>query len=182
MAFLPLALAIAIGSTLIAGLLGPRLGTRHLIIPALVVMAAGMALLVGLTPGTPELYLTRFLPAEILIGLGLGCTITPAVAAATNGVGDDTGAASATVNAATQLGGSIGTALLNTVAAIATADAIRAAPGQNVIDGAIVAGFDAALWTAVALLVLAAVAVAVVMPRTSQPGPVAQVKQEEDQR
>jgi hypothetical protein len=66
--------------------------------------------LLGYTPGTPGLYLTRFLPAEILIGLGLGCAITPAVAAATSGVSnDDTGVASAAVNAVTQLGGSIGT-------------------------------------------------------------------------
>ncbi|SCF46662.1 drug resistance transporter, EmrB/QacA subfamily [Micromonospora matsumotoense] len=169
LAFLPLALAIAVGSTLIAGLLAPRLAARSLIVPALLVMAAGMALLIGLEPGVPGLYLTRFLPAEILIGLGLGCAITPAVSAATSGVsGDDTGAASAAVNAVTQLGGSIGTALLNTVAATATAAALRAAPGGAATD-AVVAGFDAALVTAVALLVLAAVAVALVMPR--RPGP-----------
>lgn len=70
----------------IAGLLTPRLAARDLIVPALIVMAAGMALLIGLTPGTPGLYLTRFLPAEILIGLGLGGAITPAVATATSGV------------------------------------------------------------------------------------------------
>ncbi|WP_407566888.1 MFS transporter [Polymorphospora sp. A560] len=162
LAFLPLALAIAVGSTLIAGLLAPRLAARRLIVPALVVMAAGMALLVGLTPDAQGLYLTRFLPAEILIGLGLGCAINPAVAAATSGVdGADTGAASAAVNAVTQLGGSIGTALLNTVAATAAAAALRTAPGPD----AIVAGFDAALLTATAILLLAALIVALVMPR-----------------
>ena len=169
LAFLPLASAIAIGSTLIAGLLAPRLAARTLIVPALVVMAAGMALLVGLTPGMPGLYLTRFLPAEILIGLGLGCAITPAVAAATSGVSvDDTGAASAAVNAVTQLGGSIGTALLNTVAATASAAALSATSGENAVGDATVAGFDAALSTAATLLLLAAITVALVMPGASR--------------
>ncbi|GAB3849274.1 hypothetical protein GCM10029963_33420 [Micromonospora andamanensis] len=172
-------MAIAVGSTLIAGLLAPRLAARDLIVPALVVMAAGMALLVGLTPDTPGLYLTRFLPAEILIGLGLGGAITPAVAAATSGVGgDDTGAASAAVNAVTQLGGSIGTALLNTVAATAAAAALRAAPGQNAAGDATVAGFDAALLTAAALLVLAAIIVALVMPRSQRQRPAPRARRE----
>ncbi|MFC7546491.1 MFS transporter [Plantactinospora sp. GCM10030261] len=173
LAFLPLALAIGVGSTLIAGLLTPRLAARHLIVPALLVMAAGMALLIGITPGTAGLYLTRFLPAEILIGLGLGCAITPAVATATSGVGDeDTGAASAAVNAVTQIGGSIGTALLNSIAATAAASALRRAPDRNATE-VTVAGFDAALLTAAALLVLTAIAVVLVMPgtvRIRQPG------------
>lgn len=172
LAFLPLAVAIGIGSTLIAGLLAPRLAPRTLIVPALVVMAAGMTLLIGLTPATPELYFTRFLPAEILIGLGLGCATTPAVSAATSGVsGDDTGAASAAVNAVVQLGGSIGTALLNTVAATATAAALRksATSAETTVGEATVAGFDAALLTAAALLLLAALTVALVMPGASRP-------------
>ena len=183
LAFLPLAVAIAIGSTLIAGMLAPRLAPRTLIVPALVVMAAGMALLVGLTPGTPQLYLTRFLPAEILIGLGLGCATTPAVSAATSGVsGDDTGAASAAVNAVVQLGGSIGTALLNTVAATATAAALSmsATSDGTGVDDATVAGFDAALLTAAALLLLAAITVALVMPGASRPRPAGRAAQTQE--
>ncbi|MFV2110046.1 MFS transporter [Micromonospora sp. LOL_015] len=164
LAFLPLAVAIAVGSTMIAGLLGARLSERQMIVPALLVMAAGMMLLVGLTPGTPNPYLFRFLPAEILIGLGLGCALSPAIAAATGGVREeDTGAASAGVNAVTQLGGSIGTALLNSIAATVTATALRETPARP--EAATVAGFDAALLTAVGLLLLAAVTVALIMPR-----------------
>lgn len=173
LAFLPLALAIAVGSTLVAGLLAPRLSPPHLIVPALATMAAGTALLIGLTPGASDLYLTRFLPAEILIGLGLGCAITPAVNAATSGVSDDnTGAASAAVNAATQLGGSIGTALLNTVASTVASAALASAHGRNAASDATVAGFNAALLTAVALLVFAAITVALVMPRYDRRQPV----------
>lgn len=165
-AFLPLALSIGIGSTVIAGPLSRRLSARNLIVPALIVMAIGFFLLIGLDPQNGSIYLTRFVPAEILIGLGLGCTITPAVETATANVDPrDTGAASGAVNAVTQLGGSIGTALLNSVATIATAAAAQG-EGHHATDPIqqTTAGFDAALTVAAGLLILAAVVVAFVMP------------------
>jgi len=89
--------------------------------------------------------------------------LTPAVAAATGGGGEeDAGAALAGVNAVTQIGGSIGTALLNSIAATAAAAALREAPADP--GAATVVGFDAALLTAVGLLLFAAVMVALIMP------------------
>lgn len=164
LAFLPLAVAIAIGSTVIASLLATRLSPRQIIVPGLAAMAAGMTVLIGLDPDSPGLYLSRFLPAEILIGLGLGCAIAPSVAAATDDLGHDTGAASAAVNAVTQIGGSIGTALLNTVAAAATASALTTTATTRELNAATVEGFDAALATSAALLILAAITVFLIMP------------------
>ena len=60
------------------------------------------------------------LPALVLIGIGFGLTIAPSFATATHGVpAHDSGVASAMVNTSQQIGGSIGTALLSTVAASA---------------------------------------------------------------
>ncbi|WP_433298404.1 MFS transporter [Pseudonocardia sp. CA-142604] len=169
LAFLPLALTIAIGSTVIAGGLGPRLPTRVLIPAGLLVMAAGTGLLIGLDPTDPALYLIRFLPAEALIGLGLGCALTAAVNACTHGLRpDDTAAAAAAVNAVQQLGGSVGTALLNTVAAVVTMRGLQRSPdfaSSDRLVPATVAGFDAALVTAATILAATAVTVGLVIPR-----------------
>src|SRR5207245_5702159 len=82
--------------------------------------AAGMALLTQLhVDGN---YLALVLPAEILLGLGISCVMVPAFSTATQRVDPrEAGVASATVNTASQIGGSLGTALLNTIAISATA-------------------------------------------------------------
>jgi EmrB/QacA subfamily drug resistance transporter len=169
LAFLPLALAIAIGSTVIAGSLGPRLPARLLITAGLVAMAAGTGLLIGLDPAAAAVYLTRFLPAEALIGLGLGCALTSAVNTCTHGLQpDDTAAAAAAVNAVQQLGGSVGTALLNTVAAVVTMRRLQHSPdsaSSEHLIAATVAGFDTALATATSILAATAVIVGLVIPR-----------------
>lgn len=169
LAFLPLAVAIGVGSTVVAGRLMSRLAARTMIVPALLVMAAGMALLIGLDPDADAAYLVRVLPAELLLGAGLGCVLTPAMSAATAGVAPaDAGIASAAVNAVSQLGGSLGTALLNTVATTVTAAALaRPAAGAapaSVVEGATVEGFDSAIQLATAILVGTAVVVALVLP------------------
>jgi hypothetical protein len=62
------------------------------------------------------------LPAEILISVGMGLAFVPMSSTALFGVSHhDAGVASATLNATQQIGGSLGTALLNTVFASSTA-------------------------------------------------------------
>jgi hypothetical protein len=83
------------------------------------VAAGGLTLLTRLAPGSH--YLTLILPAQLLLGLGMGCVFTPAITVATTGVDPrDAGIAAAVANTAMQVGGSIGTAVLNTVAITAT--------------------------------------------------------------
>ena len=75
-------------------------------------------------PVTPD-YWGHVLPGLLVTGLGLGLIFAPAIASATSGVvPDDAGAASATVNTFQQIGGSIGTALLNTIAVTVTMRAL----------------------------------------------------------
>src|SRR5690625_6825504 len=75
-----------------------------------------MLLLAQLTPASG--YAGHVLPAMVLIGLAAGFTVAPAMSTATSGVAEqDAGIASAMVNAAQQVGGALGLAVLGTVAA-----------------------------------------------------------------
>ncbi|MET9970273.1 hypothetical protein ABZZ80_31265 [Streptomyces sp. NPDC006356] len=68
-------------------------------------------------------YATHIMPGMILLGLGIGGVMTTAFQGATSGLHrDDTGVASALINTGQQVGGSISTALLTTVASSATTD------------------------------------------------------------
>jgi predicted MFS family arabinose efflux permease len=119
-AFLPMSAAVLFSSTVIGRRLLPRVAPRAMIVPGLLVAAAGMATLSALTVHAS--YVTQVLPGELLVGLGMGCVFVPAISTATSRVGPrDAGVASATANTAQQVGASLGTALLNTIAASATA-------------------------------------------------------------
>src|SRR3989454_380256 len=131
--------------------------------PGALVAAAGMALLTQLQPAGA--YLSLVLPAEVLLGLGISCVMVPAFSTATQRVDPrEAGVASATVNAASQVGGSLGTALLNTVA-------VSAAAGfAGVHAAAFVHGFSVATAWGAGILVLAAL-VAAVLINASRPQP-----------
>ena len=120
LAFLPLSVASQAGSWLIASRLMPHVPPRALMAPGALVAATGMALLTQLQPGSA--YLSLVLPAEILLGLGVSCVMVPAFSTATQRVDQrEAGIAAAAVNTASQVGGSLGTALLNTIAVSAAA-------------------------------------------------------------
>ena len=75
----------------------------------------GMILFTKLTPQAD--YLGNVLPGLVVTGLGLGLILAPATASATAGIArGDAGAAAALVNTTQQVGASVGTALLNTIA------------------------------------------------------------------
>jgi hypothetical protein len=111
------------------------------------------------------------LPAELLLGVGMGLVFTPAISVATSGVEPRyAGVAAATANAAMQVGGSVGTAVLNSVAVAATAAFVAGHPARTgaPTDVALVHGFAAATgWSAVALAVTAALTL--VLVRTPRP-------------
>ena len=79
-----------------------------------------MALLTQVT--VTSSYVSGVLPALLILGLGLGLIFAQAINTATAGVArEDSGMASALVNTMQQVGGSIGTAALSTIALSATA-------------------------------------------------------------
>ena len=157
LAFLPLTLASQAGSWGIASVLMPRVPARLIMAPGALAAAAGMLVLtqIPVTGG----YLTHVLPAEILLGIGIACVMAPAFNIGTLGVDPrQAGVAAATVNAAVQVGASLGTALLNTIAAGATAAyLVGTRPSASVIDQALVHGYATATAWAAGILVVGAV-------------------------
>jgi EmrB/QacA subfamily drug resistance transporter len=118
-AFLPFSAGIILAAGVASRLL-PRTGPRVLMGGGFAAAALGMLWLSQITPATS--YAAHVLPAEILISLGMGLAFVPMSSTALFRVGEhDAGVASALVNTTQQVGGSLGTALLNTVAASATA-------------------------------------------------------------
>ncbi|MBB5157212.1 MFS transporter [Saccharopolyspora phatthalungensis] len=149
LAFLPLSAAV-LASSQLAARLQAHLPPRALIASGLLVAAAALGLLTGLS--STGAYATDVLPAEILLGLGMGCVFPSAMSVATQQVNPrDAGVAAAVVNTAQQVGGSIGVAVLNAiatgVAAVAHADAL--------VAGYTAAAFWAALAFATGALVTA---------------------------
>ena len=119
-AFLPLMAMNALAATQVASRLMPHVRTRLLVVPGLLLAALGVALFTQLTPDAS--YWTNVLPSELLLGFGLGLAIVPCISTATqNAEPKDVGVTSAMTNTSQQIGASIGTALLNTIAAAATA-------------------------------------------------------------
>jgi EmrB/QacA subfamily drug resistance transporter len=156
-AFLPLMVVNGLVATQLASRLMPRFRTRLLVVPGLLIAALGVALLTQLTPGAS--YVTHILPTELLLGLGLGLALVPCISTATNNAEPrDVGITSATTNTSQQIGASVGTALLNTIAATATAAYLTThARSSAVVAQATVHGFAVASAWAAGSLTLGAV-------------------------
>jgi EmrB/QacA subfamily drug resistance transporter len=118
-AFLPFSLGIIAGATVASRFL-PRFGPRMVMVTGLVFGTAGLFLLSTLDPSST--YMTIVLPAELVISLGMGMAFVSLSSTALVGVDpEDAGVASALVNSTQQTGGSMGAALINTIATSATA-------------------------------------------------------------
>ncbi|WP_306327080.1 MFS transporter [Streptomyces venezuelae] len=174
-AFLPMIAGMIIGSTQIGTRLMTRVPPRLLMAPGFLTAGVGMLLLTQLEIGTS--YAGLILPAQLLLGLGMGTAFMPAMSLATLGVDPrDAGVASAMVNTSQQVGGAIGTALLNTIAASATtayltdhAAGATGPAGQKLLQlQGMVEGYTAAIWWAVGILVVSA-AIAFTLINTGKP-------------
>jgi EmrB/QacA subfamily drug resistance transporter len=167
-AFLPMMAAVLVGAGGISTRLLPKVPPRALIVPGMLVAACGMVWMTTLEVGTG--YAQGVMVAQLLLGLGMGLIMPVAVDYATHGVApEDAGVASASVNTAQQVGGSIGTALLNTLATSATADYMAAHHGPAFVKAGMVEGFTSASAWAAGIIGVGAVVVAIVMntPRPS---------------
>lgn len=167
LAFLPIAIASQAGSWGVARRLMPVLPPRLIMAPGALVAAAGMALLSFIQAGGG--YLTHVLPAEVLLGVGISCMMVPAFNVGTQRVDRrEAGIASAVITTAQQVGGSLGTALLNSIAAGATAAYLATQAAGRPGPAALVYGYATATRWGAAILVLGAV-VSVLLVRGGRP-------------
>ncbi len=115
-----------------------------------------MAWLTGI--GIDSGYASHLMGPVTAVGLGLGLIYGAALRTGTAGVAlKDTGIASACVSTGQQLGGAIGTALLNTIAATATGtwfdDHVQGTPTARDIHLASIHGYTTVFWWCTAVFV-----------------------------
>lgn len=123
-AFLPFTAGIIVFAGVASQLL-PKFGPKPLMVPGLIFAGIGLLMLTRITPETS--YVSHVLPSLLIMSSGMALVFIPLTSTALHGVGNrDTGVASAMINTSQQVGGSLGTALLNTVAATAAVSHIAA--------------------------------------------------------
>jgi EmrB/QacA subfamily drug resistance transporter len=165
-AFLPLTGVLVVVSAVASTQLIPRVSAKVLIPTGMAIAAVAMYLLtnVGLTTG----YASHVLPALLLLGAGLGLVFATAFGMATLGVDpSDSGVASAAVNTMQQVGGSVGTALLNTIASTAAAtyatSHLAGGSPKLVLANAAVHSYSVSFWWAAGIFALGALLTAIVL-------------------
>jgi predicted MFS family arabinose efflux permease len=161
-AFLPFSLGIITGATLSSRLL-PRVGPRWLMVFGFTLAAIGLALFTGI--GLHTDYLTHILIAEVIVSFGMGTAFVPLSSTALLGVDpSDAGVASAMVNTTQQTGASLGVALLNTLAATATANyLLHHGKSPASYANALVHGYTTSFTVSAVLLALAAVSTILIL-------------------
>lgn len=165
MAFLPMVAALAATAQLSNRTLLERLGPKIIVPIGLLVSATALFMLHQV--GLHTAYVSHVLPYLILIGVGFGLSMAPSFSTGTLGLpAHDAGVGSATLNTAQQVGGSIGTALLNTLAASAATAylATRALSPQSLQAAALHSYTAAFLWSSL-VFVIGAIVAGVVLPK-----------------
>ena len=164
LAFLPFIAGVVAAANFVSNRGLKRFGPK-VVVPVGMILAAGAAgWLTGL--GVAGDYGTRVAPALVLLGLGTGGIVTTAFSLGPAGARPaDSGVAAALVNSSNQVGGSLGAALLNTIAATAAASYLAhhqpdVSPQSATVHGDVIA------FTFLAILFAAgAVVTALLFPR-----------------
>ena len=164
LSFLPLTAALVVTSTTVQTKLLYRTGAKPLVATGMALGVIAMLLLTRLSPGAG--YATHVLPSLLITGFGMGCIFAPAFSTATLGIaGSEAGVASAMVNTSQQVGGSVGTALLSTIFASATAAYASSHAGQpGVTNAATIHGYTTAFAWAAGIFALGLILALLILP------------------
>jgi len=171
LAFLPLVAALMSASTASNIKLLPKFGPRILAIVGMLIAGGGLLWLTHID--LHSTYVADILGPLLMVGFGVGAVMAPSMNTATAGVQPaDAGVASATVQTMQQVGGSIGTALLNSLAASALTSYLvgRAPTALNQANAAIHSYTVAFTWAAAIFA-----AGAVICGLLLRPGPPARI-------
>jgi len=155
-AFLPM-IAMVVLSANLSNLVLPRFGPKALVTAGMLLAAGGLVWLTRI--GVDSSYASSVLGPLMVAGLGFGFTIAPSMNTGTFGVApQDAGVASATLNTGQQIGGSIGTSLLNTIFAssvagylashLSSATLVHGHPTRSLIGTSLVHGYTTGFWIA----------------------------------
>ena len=173
-----LLLGIISGATAASRLL-PRFGPRATMGTGLVMAAVGLALFSTL--GVDSTYVSIVLPAELIVSLGMGMSFVAMSSTALVGVNpEDAGVASALVNSTQQTGGTMGAALINTIATTATVSYV-ATHGKSAasLEAGAIHGYTSAFTFSAIVLAAAAVAAFTLIRRAKyQEAPVEELAEE----
>jgi MFS family permease len=166
LAFVPMTLAIVVASSL-AGRLVARFGAGKVLSVGMALIGAGMLVFSTIRPDGS--YPGDVLLPSLLTASGIGLSFVPVTIAATTGVGHgDAGLASGLVNTSRQFGGSLGLAILATVASAHTAGVSH---GGHATLSALTSGFHAAFVVGAAFGLAGALTAGLALARESRPAP-----------
>jgi EmrB/QacA subfamily drug resistance transporter len=158
LAFLPVTVGMIVGSVAAQQLI-KRLGVRNVAVTGVAFAAAGMLVLTGLP--VHGSYAGNLLVGLLPMSIGMGLTFVPVTLLATSGVaGADAGLASGLFNTAQQVGGSLGLAILSTLAASQTSGLLHGSGAGHSVAAQLaarVSGYHVAFAAAAVMLGLAAV-------------------------
>ena len=163
LAFLPFSGGVAVAAGIASAVL-PRIGAKPVMLVGALMGSVGLAYLTRLGPDSS--YLTHVLPAELLMSLGMGLVFVAQTTLALHGVGEhDAGVASAMLNTSQQIGGALGTALLNTLYASAVTSYLATHPATSaaVLGEATISGYHRAFLVGAVFLAAALVVTAVLV-------------------
>ncbi|ROQ67752.1 EmrB/QacA subfamily drug resistance transporter [Streptomyces sp. 840.1] len=170
LAFLPMIAVMILTSVTTTNVLVPRFGAKPIVPLGMAIAAGGMVWLTTLDLNST--YAAHVLPPLLCLGLGLGSIFATAMNLATAGVSArDAGVASAMVNTSQQVGGSIGTALLNTLAtSAATNYLVGRRPTPAAIAQSQLESYSTAYWWSAGFFVVGFL-VTVILYRRGAPHP-----------
>ncbi|SDS94723.1 drug resistance transporter, EmrB/QacA subfamily [Microterricola viridarii] len=166
LAFLPMIASLVLAAQLSTNIFLPRFGPKVLVPIGMLLGATGMVYLTHLT--LDSTYAADILAPLAIVGLGMGTIMPASIQTATLGVNRDfAGVASATVNTSQQVGGSIGTALLNTLAATAATSYVteHLPASPSVLAEAALHSYSVAYWWAAGFFLFGAVLSALLFRR-----------------
>jgi EmrB/QacA subfamily drug resistance transporter len=184
-ALLPMVVLNAVGGNVGNILVIPRFGPKALVTVGLLLSAAAMVWLTRIDAHSS--YASALLGPLVVAGLGLGFVFGGAANTGTAGVEPrDAGVASACINTAQQLGISVGTALLNTIAAGATTSYLaghaRGRPTPQLARLAAIHSYTTVFWWCAGIFAAGALVCGMLLRRGPLPRPAGVPAKEQSQQ